>query len=197
MITTGCCAWGFSQAFTVIFETSRPSVPSGFPFSNRTEVYRQFGSKCDSFFRSEGSCGRNKTLHSSIFCATILSFPPRSLTLSCFLALHPQESTPLPPLPPLPDPGQYDLAGFTGGFLCCRCRLGSAARRNGDSLDSRVRPRADQLHPRRSVIALYYQTSPFFFLSTILKRSNAEPRKGLKEEIFPLDKHFWVRITSE
>lgn len=120
-------------------------------------------------------------------------FLPHHVHLPCLafsLSLHPQESTPLPPLPPLPDPGQYDLAGFTGGFLCCRCRLSSAARRNGDSLDSRVRARADRLHPRRSVIALYYQTSPFFFLSTILIRSNAEPRKGLKEEIFPLDKHF-------
>lgn len=86
--------------------------------------------------------------------------------LSLSLSLRPQESTP-PPLPlPLPDPGQYDLAVFTGGFLCyllSRCRLSSAAQRNGDSLDSRARPRADRLHPICSVSFILPNITFFFF----------------------------------
>lgn len=123
-------------------------------FQTRTEAYGHFLSQCDAFVRSEGSCGKNKTLRSSIFCAAILPFPPRSLALSCFLSPRPQESTPPPPPPPPPDPGQYDLAVFTGDFLCYllrRCHLSSAGWRNGDSLGSRVRPRVDTSHPNHSV----------------------------------------------
>lgn len=40
-------------------------------------------------------------------------------------------------------------------YLLSLCRLSSAAQRNGDSLDSRVRPRADGLHPNRSVSFIF------------------------------------------
>lgn len=92
-------------------------------FKTGPKPYGQLASQCD-VFRSGGSCGRNKTLPSSIFCATILPFPPTftclvSLSLSLPLSFHPQESTlPPPPPPPLPDPGQYDLAIFYWRLSC-------------------------------------------------------------------------------
>ena len=73
-----------------------------------------------------------------------------------------------------------------------RCRLSSPSRQNGASLDSRVRPRTDSLHPNRC-----WQTNTSLFIYFLPPSCNAKPQKGSKEALVPPDKHMWVGITDE
>lgn len=146
---------------------ARPVVPVFRQVSHFRTGPKPTGSSFQNVMPSSGQKGPAGGIKPSVhqsFVPPFFLFPHVHLPCLAFsLSLCSQESTPPPPpLPPLPDPGQFDLAVFTGGFLCCRCRLSSAARRNRDSLDSRVRPRADRLHPNRSVSFILPNITFFF-----------------------------------